>query len=296
MIGDVDPWANRVAIDAEGDLPTSPLSFDPAQTAFIGGRDDMAVTGRCSVYFAGTDVTGPLHLGHLYCFAAGRCAAEQGRGQFVVSINEIESGLSRDVPADRALRNAELIRIDLQRHGISVHSRLRDAELIYASCRLFRWLLNDRHGLVSEVYGHIRQPDLLAICPMILTPAFLGRDANSSVCAVYGYDEVKHVEFIYRLYKDAEFRHWATQNCVAHLPAFTYILSPLIAASDPHFKMSKSRLHDAIPWDSAPDGEVGHKGMFWRLYDFANQRAPRTAASPLGEAVARHAGRKHAFL
>ena len=42
LIGDVDPWANRVAIDAEGDLPTSPLSFDPAQTAFIGGRDDMA--------------------------------------------------------------------------------------------------------------------------------------------------------------------------------------------------------------------------------------------------------------
>jgi len=222
--------------------------------------------------------------------------AENGGGQFVVSINEIESGLSRGVPTDNALYNAELIGMGLRRSGVEVHSRLRDAELIYASCCLFQWLLRDRYVLVRDIYGHIQQSDLLGICPMVLTPAFLDRDANSSVCAIYGYDEVKHVEFIYRLYKDAKFRRWATQNCVEYLPTFTYVLAPLIAASDPRFRMSKSRRNDAIPWDSAPDSEAAHRGMFSRLYDFASQRAPRTAASPLGEAVARHAGRNHAFL
>ncbi|ROO52684.1 hypothetical protein EDC02_7624 [Micromonospora sp. Llam0] len=293
---EVDPWVNRIDPGAFEYLPTLPLDSDPIQKVFVGGRDDLAVAGACSVYFAGTDVTGPLHLGHLYCFAAAGSVAESRGGRFTVSINEIESGLSREVPAKDAHRNAVAIERMLRQSGIKVHSRLHDAELIYASCCLFGWLLRKRHEIVEEVYGDIRQSDLLSICPMVLTPAFLSRKSGSSVCAIYGYDEVKHVEFIYRLYRDEIFKRWADLNLVVCLPTFTYILAPLVAARDPRFKMSKSRPHDAVAWHSIPDRHTANSGMFSRLDDFAKRHAPLIAASPLGAAVARHAGGNHALL
>jgi hypothetical protein len=293
---EIDPWANRHAPGVIPSLPVSPLDVDPARNVFLGGRDRSATTGSPSLYFAGTDVTGPLHLGHLYCFGAGQSLAESADGRFVISLNEIESGLSRDLPGPLAFANSRHIQQSLQNHGLHMHSRLRDTELVYAALRLFRWLLKEQGSLTTSIYSHIDGSDLLGICPMILAPVFLNDADPGVVCAIYGYDEVQHVEFMYRLYQDMAFIRWVERDCGRGVPRFTYVLTPLVASSDQHFKMSKSRHRDAVAWGAAHDPSAAHRSMFTNLCDFVIDRAPKSFASPLGRALATHAGIADAVL
>lgn len=271
------------------ELPTTPLRIDPDSSIHIGARDYDLDAGPDVLYFGGTDVTAPLHLGHLYCFAVGRCLAECTGGRFIVSLNEIESGTNRSIPAPVAMRNARLIRTALEEAGFEVHSRLQDSELVYASVLLYTYLLNNQSRLVTSIYGKaVRTSDILGICTMILAPAFFA-GKHGKVCAVYGYDEVRHVEFIYELYGDPKFAEWVREHCKRELPAFTYVLTPLLASSTPGFKMSKSRGHEAVPWGSAPPGkDQQYAEMFARLYEFAKLRAPHLAGSAAGRLIARH--------
>ncbi len=195
------------------------------------------------------------------------------------------------------MRNARLIRNTLEDTDFEVHSRLGDSELVYTSLLLYSYLLNDQHHLVRSIYGEdVQAADILGICSMILAPAFFASGCGT-VCAIYGYDEVRHVEFIYELYRDPDFAEWTWNQCDRELPAFTYILTPLVASSVPGFKMSKSRNHDAIPWSSAaPEDNPEYLEMFARLYEFAKKRAPKMAGSTVGRLIAHHGGRRRAFL
>jgi hypothetical protein len=287
-----DPWSNQVLAAPLGELPTTPLPIDPVSDIYLGSRDRTLTAGPNTVFFGGTDVTGPLHLGHLYCFAAGQGLSECLGGRFVVSLNEIESGTSRSIPAPTAMRNAELIRGSLERAGFEVHSRLRSAELVYASHLLHTSLANDRPDIVRSVYGPaVRMSDILGICSMLLLPAFITQE-QEPVCAVYGYDEVRHVELIYELYRDPWFAEWTRHYCGRELPEFTYVLTPLVKSSTPGLKMSKSLRNGAVPWGATAPGEDPERAeMFVRLHEFAKRETPKMAASAVGRLIAHHSGR-----
>ncbi|NNH73700.1 hypothetical protein HLB23_28255 [Nocardia uniformis] len=289
---DVDPWNNQMLSEPLRVLPTTPLQIDPSSRIYMGARDQRLVASPNTLYFGGTDVTGPLHLGHLYCFAAGQCLSESAGGRYIVSLNEVESGTSRDIPVPVAMRNAGLIRSALEGAGFEVHSRLADGELVYASLLLHTYLSRDRPDLVRSIYGEsISTSDVLGICSMLLLPVFIANE-HDVVCAVYGYDEVRHVELIYKLYRDQEFAEWTRHYCHREPPEFTYILTPLVASSTPGLKMSKSLRHGAIPWDSVAPG-VGseHGEMFARLHELAKKQAPNVSISAVGRLIAQHSGR-----
>ncbi|MBF6126598.1 hypothetical protein [Nocardia brasiliensis] len=288
----VDPWNNQMLSEPLRVLPTTPLQIDPRSRIYLGARDQRLVASPNTLYFAGTDVTGPLHLGHLYCFTAGQCLSESAGGRFIVSLNEVESGTSRDIPVTVATRNAGLIRSALEGAGFEVHSRLADGELVYASLLLYTHLFRNRPDLLRSIYGEsITRSDVLGICSMLLLPVFIA-NGHEVVCAVYGYDEVRHMELIYKLYRDQEFAEWMRHYCHRELPEFTYVLTHLVASTTPGLKMSKSLRRGAIPWNSVvPGAGSKHGAMFARLHELAKKQAPNLAISAAGRLIAQHSGR-----
>jgi hypothetical protein len=261
------PWSNRLRTPGLEALARgfSPWDADPDGTVVIAqcGLPAAPTAGEPVVVMAGTDVSGRLHLGHLYNLVCASAVAARYRGQLVVTINEAESMLSRRATVAGALASRQAISRTLERDGVAVHFRLRDEVLLLLAFALFSELnARGRSAVLAPHYGgDLAAADLLAVCVMASVPAVLAQSAGARhVIAVYGHDELPHLCLMEELYRSGWYRETLLRRGMHACPAFGFVATRLVPGG-PGRKMSKSLPEDAIPFEggSALNAELTHE-------------------------------------
>jgi hypothetical protein len=246
------PWRNGLEEPAL-DGRFARWEADPEATVVLAACGVPPEPDEKVLVVAGTDVSGTLHLGHLYNLLCASAVAGRYEADLVVTVNEPESMLCRSATVDDALANRAAILATLDRHALATHRRLDDPLLMLLAFALFAELSRpERAALLAGHYGEpIEAADLLGVCVMVAVPAALGQATGAQrIVAVYGHDELAHLTLIEDLYRAGWFAELLRRLGVA-CPRFGFVATRLVPCGLAGSKMSKSIPIHAVAIDAA---------------------------------------------
>lgn len=237
------PWSNKLKITNLSIIDKLyPVALDKWRKIILGSRFPLG--HQKTTIMVGTDVSGEIHLGHVALFCVADLMRVVLNGKVTVSINELESILSRNRQPKLVVTHQKKFIEIFKASGCSVHSRLSDPILVLFSTYLWNHLLTNksRHGLFKYYEHQLSPQDVLSVAIMASTPIVLAtKEGRGEVLAIYGVDEFAHLELINRLYRSAWFRREVKKFFGTEPPKFNYLLIKTLPDKTGKYKMSKSR-------------------------------------------------------
>ena len=246
-----DPWRNVITSKKIEELTIGLQLWDndPDRRIVFGIKDFLNNEWKRSIILVGTDVSGNLHLGHISLLLIARIFENLLEGKLIVSINEIESLLSRDSPIREIFTFQQEVLSMLHKFNLSTHSRVFDSHIILLALYLWKYLIDDKCPINFQKFYDISPSikDLLSISIMAVTPAVISfRENINKVIAIYGKDEISHLAFMYELYSSAWFSNILQEIMKITSPRFSYIVINLLPTLSGKHKMSKTLPEETI--------------------------------------------------
>lgn len=263
---------------------------DPEKVLFIGQRNLPCPEQGEVTFFCGTDVSGSLHLGHLYNFLCGSILASSWNKELIVSLNEGETILSRKKSLSEAMDARTKIIGTLSKYGMKVHSRLDDSMLNCVAFVIFRELINTKYQeLILRYYGMpLDAADLLSVSIMAAVPLSLAiKEKSQHVVAVYGVDELAHLCLMVDLYSDRDFQQSLCGFELEEFPNFGFAVTHLVPGLVGEMKMSKTIPTELVPFDEQLDSRGSQRilDVFHSFNDFVDESDLLLSDQPLMQVV-----------
>jgi tryptophanyl-tRNA synthetase len=225
------------------------LDWDSKKAFVLGVREKISEKSQPLV-FVGSNVSGKLHLGHVVLLTLSHALAKRFNSKVVVSLNEIESVFIHDDSIARIYKNQIQIANFFNQHGLTVHSRSKDSDLVLFATRLWKIWLSDKKKY-QKLSSYYKSPpnsiDCLSIAMMAVAPFFVCRaEKAASVLLVYGEDQQNNLDMIYDLYQQAWFKKEVRRSFDVDLPELNYLIIKLLPDLKNNIKMSKTKSEGAV--------------------------------------------------
>ncbi len=246
----LDPWNNLLNPINSSYLLNNLEIFDkdPNQNIIFGYKKISLFPKEKLLLFLGTDVSGDLHLGHLSLLLIAKALENIWNGELIVSLNEIESLTSRDMPIKELFANKNSIIKELIALNVKYHSRLDDNLVVLLSTHLLNLIINK--DIIDFKYYYSKRlniRDIQSLCVMLVTPIIISYHNDSKkIMAIYGKDEMSHLCLIYDLYNSPWFKEIIYNVAGINCPTIGFMIVNLIPGLDSKRKMSKTLPENSI--------------------------------------------------